>query len=81
MFEKQLPISAIIVGYNEARFLPACFSGISFCDEILYFDLGSSDNSIELANTYGATVIQHEKVLGCEWIHSKFAKKQSMIGF
>jgi glycosyltransferase involved in cell wall biosynthesis len=72
---EKLPISAIIVGYNESRFLPACFAGVSFCNEILYFDLGSSDNSIEIASNYGATVVQHERVLSCEWIHAKFVNK------
>jgi glycosyltransferase involved in cell wall biosynthesis len=74
MFVDKLPISAIIVGYNEARFLPACLQGLSFCAEVLYYDLGSSDNSCEIANQFGAIVIHHERVLSCEWIHAKFAK-------
>jgi glycosyltransferase involved in cell wall biosynthesis len=75
MSNEKLPISAILVGYNEAKFLSSCFEGINFCDEILYFDLGSTDNSLEIAIKYGATIIQHERVLSCEWIHAKFADK------
>lgn len=71
----KLPVSAIIVGFNEGEFLPSCFEGISFCDEILYFDLGSTDNSLEVAANHGVTVIPHERVLSCEWIHAKFADK------
>jgi glycosyltransferase involved in cell wall biosynthesis len=71
---KTLKISAIVVGFNEGKLLQNCISSISFCDEILYFDLGSSDDSIKIAETLNAKVINHERVPGCEWIHSKFYK-------
>lgn len=66
-------ISAIVVGFNEAPFLKNCLQSISFCEEILYFDLGSTDNSVAVAETAGASIHHHERVLSCEWIHSKFA--------
>ncbi|WP_462267057.1 glycosyltransferase [Mucilaginibacter sp.] len=68
------PISAIVVGYNEADMLKGSLSKLSFCSEILYFDLGSYDNSKEIAESFGAQVIIHEKVDGCEWIHAKYAQ-------
>ncbi len=71
----KLPITAIVVGLNEGELLPKCFQGISFCSQVLYFDLGSLDNSIRIANDFGAEVIEHEKVPGCEWIHSKYANR------
>ena len=71
----KLPISAIVVGYNEAHLLDECLSSISFCDEMIYFDLNSSDNSIDIANKFHAKVIKHVRVPGCEWIHSSFADK------
>jgi glycosyltransferase involved in cell wall biosynthesis len=71
----KLPISAIIVGFNEERLLKNCLASIQFCDEILYFDLGSTDNSVSVAKESGASVTMHEKVLSCEWIHSEFANK------
>jgi glycosyltransferase involved in cell wall biosynthesis len=71
----KLPISAIVVGYNEAHLLDECLSSITFCDEILYFDLNSSDNSIEIATKCHAKVKKHDRVPGCEWIHSSFADK------
>ncbi|RNL51125.1 glycosyltransferase family protein [Pedobacter jejuensis] len=68
----KLPISAIVVGLNEANLLKNSISKLNFCDEIIYFDLGSSDNSIQIAVENNATVISHEKVPGCEWIHAKY---------
>lgn len=69
----KLPISALVVGYNEADLLSSSLSSLEFCDEIIYFDLGSSDNSINIALDYNANVINHSKVPGCEWIHAKYA--------
>jgi hypothetical protein len=72
---KKLPISAIVVGFNEGDLLSSCFQGISFCDQILYFDLGSTDNSIEIASVYNVEIVHHVKVPGCEWIHAEYANK------
>lgn len=69
------PISAIIVGYNEAHLLSDCFEGINFCDEILYFDLGSTDNSCEIAKKFNVTLIPHTKVPLVEIIHTEFFSK------
>jgi len=71
----KLPISAIVVGYNEQKLLEKCLPQLSFCDEILYFDLGSSDDSIATATKFGAKITLHEKVDSCEWIHTKYADK------
>jgi len=71
----KLPISAIVVGLNEGKLLRDCLSSIQFCDEIVYFDLGSSDNSTTIAKELGATIIMHERVLSCEWIHAEYANK------
>lgn len=71
----KLPISALVVGYNEGYLLDSCLRGIQFCDEIIYFDLGSADDSINIALKYGAEVILHEKVPMVESIHADFYKK------
>jgi glycosyltransferase involved in cell wall biosynthesis len=71
---EKLKISAIVVGYNEIKQLEGCLKSISFCDEIIYFDLGSTDGSTNLAEKYCTKIIQHEKVPGCEWIHAKYYK-------
>ncbi len=67
----KLPISAMIVGFNEAHLLKSCLHSISFCDEIYYTDLGSSDNSIEIAREFGAIIQTHGKVPSCEMIQAK----------
>ncbi len=69
----KINLSAIVVGFNEASFLKDCLESISFCKEILYFDLGSTDNSTKIAEYAGASIIHHPRVLNCEWIHAKFA--------
>lgn len=71
----KLDISAIVVGFNEAHLLERCLESIQFCKEINYFDLQSSDNSIAIAKQYGANIMIHERVPGCEWIHAKYATK------
>lgn len=72
---KKLPITAIVVGLNEGKLLSICLSSIDFCDEILYIDLGSNDDSVAVATSHGANVIFHERVMFVEIIHSKFANQ------
>lgn len=64
----KVPVSAIIVGLNEAGLLEACLKGIDFCDEILYFDLNSSDDSLRIAEKFGATVESHPRVPSGEYV-------------
>lgn len=68
---EKLPISAMIVGYNEEKFLPQCFESISFCDEIIYTDLGSTDDSINIATNFAQTILEREKVPSCEMIQAE----------
>ncbi len=58
----KMPITAIVVGLNEGHLLETCLPSISFCDEVLYVDLGSSDGSEKIAQEYRATVRQHALV-------------------
>lgn len=50
------PVSAFVVGLNEEVFLTGCLQSLSFCDEILYLDLGSTDDSLSVAKACGAIV-------------------------
>ncbi len=65
----------MVVGYNEAHFLDACLSSVSFCDEIFYTDLGSTDDSIAIAEKYSATIFHREKVPSCEFIQAEMVHK------
>ncbi|MCS3685477.1 glycosyltransferase [Salinibacter ruber] len=55
-----LPITAIVVTYNEDEHLRECLNALSFCEQTIVADLGSEDRSVEIAEDVGATVIHHE---------------------
>lgn len=63
----------MIVGYNEALLLTACLQSINFCDEIFYTDLGSTDNSIKIAEQYKAKIYYRDRanVPSCEMVQTE----------
>lgn len=61
----------MVVGFNEAHLLDECLQSISFCNEIYYTDLGSSDNSISVARKYHAIIQSHEMVPSGEMIQTE----------
>ncbi len=63
---KKTTISAIIIAKNEEQMLEACLKTISWCDEIIVVDSGSTDNTNKIAENYSAKVISFE--------HSSFAR-------
>lgn len=67
---RKLPISALIVSYNEGDVLGNCLASINFCDEIVVYDLGSSDNSVDVAKKAGAKVKHHKRVPHAELIYA-----------
>lgn len=67
----RLPISAMVVGYNEEKFLQQCLKSIGFCDELIYTDLGSTDASLDVAKNAGAKIYHREKVPSGEYIQSE----------
>lgn len=56
-------ISAVIITYNEAQVLPKTLQALTFCDEIVVVDSGSTDGTVELSTGAGAKVI-HEPFRG-----------------
>jgi len=57
---EKLPISACIIARNEAHQLRRCIGALSFVDEIIVLDSGSSDGTADLARSLGAKVFVEE---------------------
>jgi len=58
--------SAAIVSHNEAHHLRDCLDRLRFCDEIVVVDFQSSDDSVAVAESFGARVVSRESVLNAE---------------
>jgi len=56
--EVTLPISVIIPVKNEAQNLPRCLESLREAGEVYVIDSQSSDETVELARSFGAQVIQ-----------------------
>jgi glycosyltransferase involved in cell wall biosynthesis len=50
-------LSAIIITHNEAANLPDCLASLSFCDEIVVVDQGSTDETAAIASRAGAKIV------------------------
>lgn len=59
-------LSAIIIAKNEALMLEACLKTLSWCDEIILIDSGSTDQTQSIAKKYQAKIV--------EFTHHSFAK-------
>lgn len=51
-------ISVLILTYDEAINLPDCLSSVTFSDDVVVLDSGSTDGTVKLAESAGATVLQ-----------------------
>ncbi|HEY9631063.1 MAG TPA: glycosyltransferase family 2 protein [Coleofasciculaceae cyanobacterium] len=54
----KLPVSVLIPAKNEQANLPACLASVAQADQVFIVDSQSSDRSLEIAQLYGATVVQ-----------------------
>jgi glycosyltransferase involved in cell wall biosynthesis len=54
----KIPVTVLIPAKNEESNLPACLTSLAVADEIFVVDSQSSDKSIEIAESYGAKVVQ-----------------------
>lgn len=52
-------LCAVVVCYNESRYIAECLDRLSFCDDAVVVDLGSSDDSVAIASRAGARVVAH----------------------
>lgn len=53
-------ITAIIIAKNEERVIDNALKSVSFCDEVIVLDSGSTDNTIAVANKNDAKVFSLE---------------------
>jgi len=58
----KIMFSALVVTYNEERHLKGCLNSLSFCEQLLVIDLGSTDSSLEISKNAGAEIIYHKPV-------------------
>ena len=54
------PLSVLILTLNEEANIARCLESVSWSDDIVVFDSFSSDRTIEIAQSYGARVIQRQ---------------------
>lgn len=52
-------IAAVVLTYNEQRHITACLETVRWADKVIVFDSFSTDQTVSLAGTSGAIVIQH----------------------
>ena len=55
---KKPTLSVILITNNEASNILGCLASVSFADQIVVVDCGSTDNTVELARSVGANVLQ-----------------------
>ncbi|MDF0604731.1 glycosyltransferase family 2 protein [Neisseriaceae bacterium TC5R-5] len=68
-------LSAVIITKNAENHLEKCLSSLQLVDEIVIVDSGSTDQTLLIANNYGARVI-HQEWLGFG-LQKQFAVKQA----
>jgi len=59
-----MKLSIVILTFNSQKYLSKVLNSCGFADEVLVVDSGSSDNTLEIANTFANTKIIHQKWLG-----------------
>jgi glycosyltransferase involved in cell wall biosynthesis len=57
---QKTPLSVAIITKNEEKRLPDCLKSISFADDIVVLDCGSTDRTVEIANNFGCRVFVEE---------------------
>ncbi len=55
--EKKSPLSVAIITKNEEERLPDCLKSVTFADEVLVVDSGSTDGTVAVAKSLGAKVL------------------------
>ncbi len=72
-------ISVVSICFNEGEKLDRCLKSVSdFADEIIVLDLGSEDNSLEIAKKYKAKIYHHDFVNLVELVRNYSISKASL---
>ncbi len=59
MASQKLPISVLILTYNEEKNIDDCLGSVSWADEIFIIDSGSTDRTIEIGKKYTDKIYLH----------------------
>ncbi|MFC5410037.1 glycosyltransferase family 2 protein [Larkinella bovis] len=54
------PVSAVMITFNSARILPAVLKALSWCDEIVVVDSGSTDQTLTIAQQAGCRILHRD---------------------
>jgi glycosyltransferase involved in cell wall biosynthesis len=57
---RTLPITLVVITYNEAANIARCLDSVPFAAEKLVIDSGSTDDTVAIARAHGARVVQQE---------------------
>jgi glycosyltransferase involved in cell wall biosynthesis len=68
---KKPSISALIIAKNESDMIGPCLRALTWCDEIIVLDSGSTDNTREVAEAFGSRVISFK--------HQSFSKLREEV--
>lgn len=52
-------VAAVILTFNEARYIESCIESLGWADRVVVFDSFSQDDTVDLAEAAGAEVLQH----------------------
>jgi glycosyltransferase involved in cell wall biosynthesis len=52
-----MEVSALLLTYNEEHNLSRCPQALSWCDDIIVIDSGSTDNTVEIASSFGVRIL------------------------
>lgn len=58
MANKEIILSGVVIAKNNEELLKDCIASLSFCDEIIVVDGGSTDGTVSLAKKLGARVVK-----------------------
>jgi glycosyltransferase involved in cell wall biosynthesis len=56
MHPERIPLSVAIITKDEEKNLPDCLKSVSFADDIVIVDSGSTDRTVEIAKEFGCRV-------------------------